>query len=84
MLCDLKIAELEAERGRKKTLIEKKDDLLLCRSQHICNMGGEGSKRSFARAFEERFVVRDMAMLADHKNFMAFDINNESDALHKL
>ena len=40
--------------------------------------------RSFARAFEERFVVRDMAMVADHSNFMCFDINNEADALSKI
>ena len=45
-------------------------------------MGGcEGNSRTFAQAFEERFIVRDMAMLADHSNFMAFDINDEGDAL---
>ena len=40
--------------------------------------------RSFATAFEERFIVRDMAMVADHSNFMCFDINNEADALEKV
>ena len=44
---------------------------------------GEG-ERSFAKAFEERFRIRDMAMIADHNNFMTFDINNERDALNKL
>ena len=49
---------------------------------HICNVG-EG-QRSFAKAFEERFMIRDMAMMADHNNFMTFDINDEKDALTKL
>ena len=40
--------------------------------------------RSFHTAFEERFVVRDMAMVADHSNFMCFDINNEARALEKV
>ena len=44
---------------------------------------GEGG-RSFTKAFEERFKIRDMAMIADHNNFMTFDINNERDALNKL
>ena len=44
---------------------------------------GEG-ERSFSKAFEERFKIRDMAMIADHNNFMTFDINNERDALNKL
>lgn len=36
------------------------------------------------KAFEERFMIRDMAMMADHNNFMMFDINNEKEALDKL
>jgi len=58
------------------------EELLLCRSAHICTIG-EG-ERSFTKAFEERFMIRDMAMMADHNNFMSFDINDETDALAKL
>lgn len=29
-------------------------------------------------------MIRDMAMMADHNNFMSFDINDEKDALAKL
>ena len=83
MLCDLRIAELEAEREKKKVWTNKSEDLLLCRSRHICCQIGEG-QRTFAQAWEERFAVRDMAMLADHNNFMVFDIDNEADALFKL
>ena len=54
------------------------DDLLLVRNRHICNHG-EGSDRPFTKAFEQRFAVRDMAMLADHNNFMTFDINEEAE-----
>ena len=56
--------------------------MLICRSQHICTLEEDG--RSFSKAFEERFAVRDMAMMADHNNFMSFDINSEKDALVKL
>ena len=55
---------------------------MIHRSSHIC-IYGEG-QRSFAKAFEERFLVRDMKMLADHNNFMSFDIDNELDAIVRL
>lgn len=29
-------------------------------------------------------MIRDMAMMCDHQNFMSFDINDEKDALQKL
>lgn len=32
----------------------------------------------------DRFLVRDMALMADHNNFMSFDINSEKDTLLKL
>ena len=28
-------------------------------------------------------MIRDMAMMADHNNFMTFDINDEKDAMMK-
>ena len=52
-----------------------KPDLLICRFKHVCTMG-EG-ERSFQSAFKQRFSIRDMAMMADHNNFMSFDINDE-------
>lgn len=55
---------------------------MIHRSTHICTFG-EG-ERSFTKAFEERVLVRDMAMLADHNNFMTFDIEDEKDAIMKL
>jgi hypothetical protein len=58
------------------------DDVLICRSKHICTM--EEGGRSFSKAFEDRFTVRDIAMMADHNNFMSFDINSEKDALEKV
>jgi len=82
MLCDLRIAELEKEREQHRVVLDKEDDLLLCRTRHICQMG-EG-ERTFSSAFEERFLIRDVAMMADHNKFMAFDINDESDAMVKL
>ena len=84
MLCDLRIAELEKEREQHKVWVNKEEDMLLCRNSHICNMVKEGNQRTFAQAFRERYIVRDMAMLADHNNFMAFDINDEGDAQQRL
>ena len=55
---------------------------MIHRSTHICT-SGEG-ERSFNKAFKDRVLVRDMAMLADHNNFMTFDIENESHAIMKL
>ena len=58
------------------------DELLICRSKHICTFGEGG--RTFSKAFMDRFLVRDMALMADHNNFMSFDINSEKDTLLKL
>lgn len=74
--------KMEQEREKQIVPVTRSEDLLLCRTQHICTIG-EG-ERSFSKAFEERFMIRDMAMMADHNNFMTFDINDEKDALQKL
>lgn len=58
------------------------DELLICRSKHICSLG-EGD-RSFKKAFKERFLVRDITMLDDHNCFMTFDINSEKEARSNL
>ena len=73
---------MEQEREKLIVPVTRSEDLLLCRTQHICTIGEGG--RSFSKAFEERFMIRDMAMMADHNNFMTFDINDEKDAIQKL
>ena len=74
--------QVESKPEEHQILQVSDDELLICRSKHICTFGEGG--RTFSKAFMDRFLVRDMALMADHNNFMSFDINSEKDTLLKL